>query len=163
MRENILYMIIGSFVITMTSCTFAPKFNGPKFDRATKTLKVDPDKEVVLALTNAKLTRGKRGGFDSRSKQIFENLKNHEGYIGGMVKVEIFGDEVWTMTVWETEDDLKKFVNSSQHMDAMYMTNQAMKQFRHLNVKVLAKELPYSWEKAQELLNSKKLKDHLPF
>ncbi|GEM_PF-4689051 len=48
------------------------------------------------------------------------------GYMGGKVKVEIFDDQVWTMTVWEDRESLEKFVNSTRHLDAMYMTNQAM-------------------------------------
>lgn len=82
-----------------------------------------------MALTNAKLQRSKRSGFDKRSKEIFENINSSPGYIGGTVKFEIFGDEVWTMTVWENQEALERFVDSTRHLDAMYMTNQAMKQF----------------------------------
>lgn len=163
MYSKTLFVFLALIFILTSSCVFAPPFKGPKYDAKTKSLTLDPNREVILALTNATLERKKRGGFDSRSKTIFQNLESYEGYIGGTVRVEIFGDEVWTMTVWENEAALQNFVNSTRHLDAMYMTNQAMKKFRHFNVKVLAKNLPLTWEQAQLLLNSKEMKDHISF
>ena len=67
------------------------------------------------------------------------------------------------MTVWEDRESLEKFVNSTRHLDAMYMTNQAMTQFRHLKVEVPAKNLPYSWEDVQKLSETKRYDDYKPF
>ena len=151
--------IFNLMVLFFSSCSFSPKFSGPKFDIKTNKLMINPNQEVVLALTNAKLLRSKRSGFDSRSREIFKNIKSYDGYIGGTVKVEVFGDEVWTMTVWEDEISLNKFVESSRHLDAMYMTSDAMVKFKHTHLKVQAKDLPYSWSQVQNILDSVKFED----
>jgi len=36
------------------------------------------------------------------------------GYMGGKVKVEIFDDQVWTMTVWE---DVQKLLETKKYDD----------------------------------------------
>lgn len=154
--------LIG-FLFFTTSCAFSPPFNGPQYSRETRALTGDPHREVVLALTNATLDGKQRSGFDSSSKKIFKNIAKFPGYIGGTVKVQIFGDEVWTMTIWEDEQSLQSFIYSTQHLDAMYMTNHAMKKFRHLHIKVRAKDLPYSWKQAEKLLENKQFQNHKPF
>ena len=131
-----IYNLVWILMVTLflSSCAFTPSFSGPKYNKNTRSLTVDPKTKVFLALTNAKLERDKRAGFDKHSREIFTTIKNYPGYMGGTVKVEIFGDEVWTMTVWESKEALDHFVNSARHLDALYMTNQAMKRFRHLHV-----------------------------
>lgn len=155
------------FVLTillfLQSCAFSPAFRGPGFNEKENKLNLPPNQKVVLALTNAKLIRAKRSGFDDRSREIFENLKENPGYLGGTVRVEIFGDEVLTMSVWKDRESLEKFVNGRRHLDAMYMTNQAMNVFRSMSIEVYAKEVPHSWEQVDEILKAKKLEKHKPF
>ena len=67
------------------------------------------------------------------------------------------------MTVWEDLESLRKFVEGRRHLDAMYMSNQAMKKFRSTHVEVLARDLPISWPEAKKLINAIPYNDHKPF
>jgi heme-degrading monooxygenase HmoA len=136
---------------------------GPAYNEDEGKLNLPSDQIVILALTNAKLIREKRDGFDDRSREIYENLNENPGYLGGRIRVVILGDEVWTMTVWKDKESLAKFVNGRRHLDAMYMTNQAMSYFRSTSIEVLAKDVPHSWDQIENILENIKFKEHKPF
>ena len=150
-------------LLLIQSCAISTPFKGPKYDEETETMKADPNKIVILALTNAKLNDNGDDEFMERSQEIHDLIEENEGYMGGSVRFEIFGDQVWTMTVWEDEKSLEKFVDGRRHLDAMYMTNRAMDEFRTMHIQVFARDLPYNWSKAERVLEEKPFEKHTPF
>ena len=156
----ILLFLSGLF---LQGCTLASPFIGPKYDKKSGRLTLPPDQTVVMAITNAKLDRKTRRGFDKSSEEIYSTIDKYDGYVGGSVRFRILDEEVWTMTLWEDQKSLKNFVDSRQHLDAMYMTNQAMKQFRHFNIELPARDLPYSWSQVEEMLENREWVTHTPF
>lgn len=150
-------------LFSLSSCAFSSPFRGPLYDEKAKKLKLDPDQKVILALTNAKLDRSKRKGFDQRSREIYQNLEENPGYIAGSVRFRLFGNEVWTMTLWTSLEEMDRFVKSTRHLDAMYMTNEAMTEFRHLHVERRAGDFPMSWGEIEEILQSQSFQPHTPF
>jgi heme-degrading monooxygenase HmoA len=154
---------IALFVALNVGCAISPPISGPLIDRSSKKLLVDSSSDVVVALTNAQLIRKERKPFDRSSQEIYKSLESYPGYIGGTIRLELFGDQVWTMTMWESESALKNFVVSARHLNAMYLTNQAMSRFRHLHLKMRADELPLSWDQAEKLLSHEPFIDHKPY
>lgn len=89
---------------------------------------------VVVAVTNAILKPGREKGlFFKYSKEILEKLPNHKGYLGGSIRREVFGNEAWTLTVWESEAALQNFVMSGEHLNAMYMAEKALLKMRQIH------------------------------
>lgn len=60
----------------------------------------------------------------------------------------------YTMTLWETEEDMKDFYLSGAHLDAMKNSKLIAKEIRTITIE--ADKLP-SWKKAKQLLTNGKV------
>jgi hypothetical protein len=63
-----------------------------------------------------------------------------------------FWTKHYTMTLWNTEDDLKTFAKSGQHLESMKKGGQIAKEIRTLTID--ASQLP-NWKEAKALLKEK--------
>jgi hypothetical protein len=136
--------------------------SGPGYNSSMKSLIGDPNRYVYIAITNAYLDRSKRSLFDRKTQEIYKSLDKYEGYLMGSVRLKILGKEVWTYTVWSNKEALDKFVNSHQHLDAMYNSDTAIMQMRSLVLKIKARDIPISWKKLEEIIEREKMKDYKP-
>lgn len=114
-------------------CTLSRPVSGPGYDRSQKRFKHPAGSELVVAVTNARLHYWRRGPFDRYTQEVYAKMDTHEGYLGGAIKREIFGREVWTFTVWRDKAALKKFVHSAGHLNAMYMAMEAIEVMRSVD------------------------------
>lgn len=158
MKLIIKFLIIG-FV---SSCTIGRPLSGPGFNDNLNQLNGDPNRTVVIAVTNALLDRRKRSEFDDRTQELYKNLHKNTGYIAGSIRLRLLGNEVWTYTIWENEDSLKSFVKSREHLDAMYKTDSAIEKMRSFSQKMLAKKIPTKWEEIEQLIELIEMKNYQP-
>ena len=137
-------------MLILAGCTISRPFAGlgkdPVFREQNK------QKEFLVVLTNAKLYRDKREAFDDYTQSLYKQLDSQKGYVGGSIRMVIFCDEVWTMTVWQSKEAMESFVNSREHLDAMYMSSNAVRQMRMASFTVTGSQLPPSWEEAEKRL-----------
>ncbi len=154
------FLLLGSCIVS--GCAISRPLSGPGYDPNMKSLKGDLNRDVYVAITNAYLNRSKRSLFDKKTQEIYKNLNTFEGYLMGSVRLKILGKEVWTYTVWENKEALDKFVNSRQHVDAIYNADPAILQMRSLVIKRKAKEAFLNWEKIEEIIEQEKIKDYKP-
>lgn len=139
--------------LLLGGCAISTPFRGPGFVDG-KVTHAGPDTEVVVAITNATVNRDLRAPFDEHVNRVVNSLPAQPGLIGYAVRKELFGDEVWTMTVWRTEADRARFVASAEHRAAMAAGGPALKAVRFSRVVVKARELPLGWARARQLLDS---------
>jgi len=145
-------------IVTTSSCLFLGFLNAcsvplPFIPSATLK-KQDSNAWVIVSITEAHL------GSDSVKNKIFRqntvavlnNLKHEQGYLGHSVRLGLLGDRAWTMTVWQDENSLKKFIYGDTHKTAMKLGTSALKSARFANVLVQRSEVPLSWKKANQLL-----------
>ena len=130
-------------------CTLSRPVSGPGYDRAQKRFTHPAGRELVVAVTNARLHYWRRGPFDRYTQEVYAKMETHEGYLGGAIKREIFGAEVWTFTVWRDRASLQKFIHSADHLNAMYMAREAIDVMRSL-VFTHPSGSVLSWEVVQE-------------
>ena len=142
----------------ITGCVFSTPFKGAGFDDDSGQILIPHDERVVVAITNAIVDRSTRGTFDSKTREIVRSIDDYEGYIAGSFRFEILGDEVWTLSVWRDREALEKFVNSRQHLDAMYSGSSAVKLMRSVVVDMPAAALPIDWDTGEKLLEAETLK-----
>ena len=88
------------------------------FDLESKRLKIDSNQKVIVALTNATLDPALQKEFDFHTLEIYRNLDSYPGYIAGTIRRQIFGSQVWTVTVWTTLESLENFRKSDRHLTA---------------------------------------------
>ncbi|MDX2219998.1 MAG: antibiotic biosynthesis monooxygenase family protein [Burkholderiales bacterium] len=139
--------------LLLGGCVISTPFRGPGFADG-KVTQAAPDTEVVVSITNATVNRDQRGPFDEHVSKVVKSLPGQPGLIGYAVRKELFGDEVWTITVWRSEADRARFVASNEHRAAMAAGGPALKTVRFSRVVVPAQELPLSWERAKVLLDA---------
>lgn len=115
-----------------------------------------PSQQVLVALTHGFLDSATRKGFDAYSRKIAKEMEAgaFAGLVGFSIRKEIFGDEVWTVSVWEDERALAAFIRSDLHQEAIQKTSHALVSMETHEVWLPASELPIDWDRVTELWNS---------
>jgi len=106
--------ILPAFLVS--ACTVGMPFRGPGLDPAA----ADAPGDVVLAVTHAVLDPETRGDFDDYIFAVADTLDGAvPGLVGYSIRKEIFGDEVWTMSVWRDDASLETWSRSPKHREAI--------------------------------------------
>ena len=114
-------------------------------------VKTDPGREYIALITYLPLTtHWIIPKFLYLTGQIQKQLARSEGALGYSLIAYILKKEFWTMSVWEDEDSLSKFVKTGAHLRTMrelsrYLSDQ--RQFVKVNIK--GSEIPLPWERAK--------------
>jgi len=109
---------------------------------------------VTVALTHAILNNDPqlRLQFNENGSNVIHSLKNQPGLIGYKTRGRLTGNEVWTMTVWISEDALDDFVADGVHQAAIENGLAAVKFGEFARTVMPRSEAPLSWKKAKKLL-----------
>ena len=137
---------------TLSGCTISTSFRGPGYDRKRGVTLEGVGDTVVVGMTHAKLDRATRKAFDEHSGNVIRTLDTHDGFVGRKLRLRLFGNEVWTMTVWRDESALQRFVQSMVHVAAMAEGLPSIIEGRFGHFEVPVEEIPLSWKRALELL-----------
>lgn len=150
-RWVMLSMMLGF----LTACTISTPFSGPGYSMFNG-VTVDNVDTVYVGLTNGSLQDGKDKGkvFYRYSGNVIDSLDNQAGLIGHKRRKKIFGNEFWTMTVWEDEASLDAFVKSDVHQTAMREAFPLVSVARFARIELPIEEIPISWERADEILDT---------
>jgi heme-degrading monooxygenase HmoA len=132
-------------------CTIATPFRGPAADGAKAHGGQD---RVLVALTHAVLYPDDdlRASFWHHVEQIEVTLPSQPGFLGYSKRAELFGDQAWTMTVWQDAASLRAFVRSPAHRKAMRSGYDALRSARFAQIEIARQAIPLSWKDALELL-----------
>ncbi|MCW7512604.1 hypothetical protein [Leptospira levettii] len=148
-QTNTMIMILLSWLI---HCKIATLFQ--RNESVNKDL-YENETEVVIVITEVEISESYslRSIFWNRVSSVRSKLNQNEGYLGGAIRREIFGNRAWTMTVWKNESALDQFVYSKEHEIAMKEGGPAVKKSKFYRGFVKWKELPISWERAEKLID----------
>ncbi|TGL20079.1 DUF3291 domain-containing protein [Leptospira yanagawae] len=148
---KIRYLIMISFLNWFSHCTIATPFqknmnpNDPT---------ISNHSSVVIAITEVEIegSLSIRSIFWDRVSSVRSKLQQNEGYLGGAIRREIFGNRAWTMTVWKNESALDQFVYSMEHERAMKEGGPAVKKSKFYRGYRKWNEIPLSWKVVETLL-----------
>ncbi len=152
-----LKMFGFALTLSLTGCALALPFKGPGYDADSKKIIAPSSDKVVVALTHVVVDKQKRDKVDDHSKKIVDVIDQTPGYIGGSFRIEFFGDQLWTMTVWKDKESMDKFVNGRMHLDAMYQGASGARKMRSKVFLVSKDEIPISWDRALKELETEEL------
>lgn len=151
------YLFTFSLILLMatltTSCVVSTSFSGPGYDSKKGTV-ISSSDTVVVGLTHAVLGNDskKNALFWKNIKRVVASLPSQPGFIGYRLRREIGGKNAWTMTVWQDEASLQHFVASEVHQRAIREGFGALAGNRLAHITVDKKEIPLSWDRAEEIL-----------
>lgn len=120
------YAALSCLGALLAGCTFATPF---------KTLDADDGRAArVLVITHAMAHSGQRELFMAHTRRVIDSLAHQPGLIGYSLRRELFGDELWTLTVWRDDDARATFFRSPVHVEAMAAGMSALRAARFLRV-----------------------------
>lgn len=109
---------------------------------------------AVIALTEATLgpDRAARAAFWDGVRAVERDLATQPGLLGHSLRRELLGNRAWTMTVWESEAALDRFVASPVHRAAMRAGNPAIAGQRFATLARPRAAGPLTWAEALDVL-----------
>ena len=108
---------------------------------------------VVVALTSTTFERPARRRFFARTREVMQDLPNHDGLLGYAVRFEIFGTRAWTQSVWRDEAAMKRFATARVHRGAQRDGEEILQSVRSLTVVVPVERVPLKWREARKLID----------
>jgi heme-degrading monooxygenase HmoA len=110
---------------------------------------------TVVAVTLAVVSddRAARKVFWENVWRIERALPEQPGLLGYSLRQELLGNKAWTMTAWRSEEDLRRFVASPLHRQAIDATPPALVDSRFVRVARTNGQLPLRWDEALEELS----------
>lgn len=158
---NRLSLIVVAVLLApvFSGCALAFPFNSDLVDPETERFPADVTESgrVLVGLTHAVVRPEHREAFDEQVDRVFADLDERQGngLLGYTARAELFGDKVWTQSVWASEDHMVAFMLGDVHFDGMEREAAdgwfESASFAHLEVD--ATDAPLDWERVFEELD----------
>ncbi len=151
--RTLQFLVCCAFII-LQGCHIGYPFRGPGFD-----LKEGPttdyrEKEVLVAITHGVVDSDARQPFSASLKDVRKAMTNSPGLVGYSVRRQIFGNGVWTMSAWESEEALMDFVDSPAHQAAVVNGGISPESVRSAYLWVSSDRLPLSWNEVEKIFEA---------
>jgi quinol monooxygenase YgiN len=143
-----------ALTVALAGCTVGTPFRGPGFDSRLGQVRPEVAPTVLLAVTGGRVDPGRRADFGRQLRAVLEALPASDGLVGYAVRRELFGRRIWTLSVWQDEASLDRFLASPAHMRAVREGGVPRDAVTFASVSIPTALLPISWEQAQRLLDA---------
>ncbi len=109
---------------------------------------------TVVVITEATLggSSEQRSGFWTGVRSVQAVLPSQPGLIGYSLRQELLGNRVWTMTVWQSELDVRRFADTATHRQAMQSGAAALINLRFARIQRGQRMPVPTWEEAMDAL-----------
>ena len=117
----------------------------------TSLAKTEPQKEYVAILSYLPLRSfWALPQFFYYTSRIQNQLKSAGGCVGYSLFAHVFAKRFWTLSVWEGEVALTRFVQRDPHREAMMILRRFMGGTEFIRWKLAGAVVPPSWDEAME-------------
>ena len=109
---------------------------------------------TVVVITEATLggSSEQRSGFWTGVQSVQAVLPSQPGLIGYSLRQELLGNRVWTMTIWQSELDVRRFADTATHRQAMQSGAEALINLRFARFQRDQRIAAPTWEEAMVAL-----------
>jgi heme-degrading monooxygenase HmoA len=139
------HISVSSILVTIAGCSVSMPFKWVAGPVQNASASARLDEEVLVAVTHARVDGAKRKLFDEGATRVLASLASQPGLVGYSVRRQIFGDEVWTATIWTDEASMIRFVRSPDHVRAASESRSAVRSIEYFRLRVRRSALPVSW------------------
>jgi quinol monooxygenase YgiN len=108
----------------------------------------DPGTRVLVVLTQGRIDPDRRSEFDRQTTHVLDAMAAQPGLLGYSAKRELFGDTVWTLTMWENDGARRQFLASAVHRRAVDLGGAAVVAMLSWRAELGVEEVPRSWPEA---------------
>ena len=109
----------------------------------------DPDRQYLALLTELPLARFRDlGRFVLYTRRIEAQLRKTPGVVGYSLMARVFSKRFWTLSVWEGDAALAKFVVQIPHAQVMSAFAGKMRQTPFVRWSIRGSEYPLRWDEA---------------
>jgi heme-degrading monooxygenase HmoA len=108
---------------------------------------------LEVSITHAVVDPARRGDFDRWTRRVNDGLDDQPGLLAHAIRKELFGDKVWTFTVWASAADRDRFVQSTTHRRAMDEASTGIAAMRSVRLTLAPGDLPTDWDGVIALLD----------
>lgn len=141
-------------LVGLSACEVATPVRGPGLDARAGVTLPEAGENVVVVVTHAVLDASKRGPFDEYTRKVAESLPRNPGFIAYSLRTRLLGAEVWTMTMWVSDDAADSFTVSPTHRAAIREGMAAVKSAQFLRFEWPRSSRPPSWSEIKRRLAS---------
>ena len=109
---------------------------------------------TVVVITEATLggSSEQRSGFWTGVQSVQAVLPSQPGLIGYSLRQELLGNRVWTMTIWQSKLDVRRFADTATHRQAMQSGAEALINLRFARFQRDQRIAAPTWEEAMVAL-----------
>lgn len=106
--------------------------------------------DLVVVVTHVRIDDEARDAFFDYVLGLEKTLRDgdYPGFVGLSLRVELLGDEAWTLSAWRSEAEMMAFVHSEAHLDAMTDGLMTVDDSRFARFTVPAETYPIAWRTA---------------
>ena len=121
------------------------------------TQRSEPEPEATYVVMGSRLPlRGYRfiPRFMADAIKIRGQLANADGLVGYALNARLTHDEFWTVSAWQTKDDLERFAAADPHATIIRTKPERMGQTRFVFWTCLGRDVPIGWDDVAAHLNA---------
>jgi quinol monooxygenase YgiN len=109
-------------------------------------------KPVILVITKIVINPQERQAFDRETAKVMRDMSKQPGLIGYSARRQLFGNEGWTISLWEDAAALDRFVRSDVHATAIEKSMSAVQTIDVKRMSMPLGSIPPDWPAALSLL-----------
>jgi len=134
------FLVIVSLALSLPGCTYTSGWKSGEAARRPTVVE-----SAVVSFTFAQRKQGTRREFFEYVRSVLDQLPAASGLLGYAFKFELLGDKAWTITAWESEQALDRFVFTGMHRKALNQSEALLAESRFTRVTLPHSELPPDW------------------
>lgn len=112
----------------------------------------ESNKPVILVITKIVINPLERQAFDRETTKVMRSMSKQPGMIGYSARMQLFGNEGWTISLWEDTSSLDRFVRSAAHAAAIETSMSAVQTVDVKQMSLPLEAIPSDWDAALSLL-----------
>lgn len=144
-RGAMALLTFASLASLTSGCTISSPLKGPGLSGDSVIVETEND-QVVVGLTYIRTGEDaqKNKVFWRHVSEVYQSMEAQPGLVGYSIRREVFGDQGWTMSIWQDEQSLQGFVQSTVHQNAIKAGMPALTQTKFARLTVHKSRIPIS-------------------